>query len=180
MVFIKKLFSCKTNREKALENLEEAIDILRIGIFSFLHKNFYSLKFNDIEASFWAVAVLNTMYLLPPANEKARIFYETNEDQIWQETLQLKKCPDLSGKFGSASYLYFSECYFAMGMKTNPNNSQDKCKYYSDRITELVERAELLGIYVLAEQEIRTSNNPLEVIDSALEFAIDFREKTRH
>lgn len=178
MGLLSKLFGGKSKIEKALEGLDTAINILRISVFGYLYKKVYCSKFSNEDAALWAMAVSNTMYLLPPGNEQARAFYEKNEDKIWQETLQVKKYPDLAGKCGAASYLYFAECYFAMGMKTNPNLGPEKKNFYVSHINELVERAEQLGIYIPAEQDVRSSNNPLEVIDSVCAFANDFMKKS--
>lgn len=178
MGLLSKLFGGKSDIEEALEELEAAINILRMGVFGYLYKQVYCSKYSNEDAPLWAMAVSNTMYMLPPGNEQARIFYEENEDQIWLETLQIKKYPDLAGKFGAASYLYFAECYYAMGMKTNPNIGSEKKNLYLSRIRELVERAEQLGIYVPAEREVLNSNSPVEVIGYICAFANDFMKKS--
>jgi hypothetical protein len=176
MGLLSKLFGGKSAIEKALEDLDAAINILRIGVFGYLLNKVYCSRFSNEDAAHWAMAVSNTMYLLPPGNEQAKIFYEKNEDQIWHETLQVKKYSDLAGKYGAASYLYFAECYFATGMKINPNLGPDQKSHYVSRIRELEERAKQLGIYIPSEQEVRSSNNPMEVISYVCAFAHEFFE----
>ncbi len=70
MGLLSKLFGGKSDIEEALEELEAAINILRMGVFGYLYKQVYCSKYSNEDASLWAMAVSNTMYLLPPGNEQ--------------------------------------------------------------------------------------------------------------
>ena len=177
MGFLSKLLGRRDPVEE-LKNLEDAINILSISVFGYLQKKVYTAKFGSDEAASWAMAVSNTMTLSPPGNEQARIFYENNEDQIWQEALQIKKYPELSGITGGASYLYFAKCYFATGMKTLPNIGQEKKSMYASKIMELEERAAQLGIFVPSYKDICDSNNPSDVVGYVCLFANEFIKKS--
>lgn len=176
MGFLSKLLGI-TDPVEALKGLESAIKILRMSVFSYLLKNVYTPKFGSDEANLWAISVLNTMIVAPPGNEKANNFYNKNEDQIWQEALQIKKLPELSGTSGGASYLYFAEIFFATAMKNKPHLGQAKKSEYASRIMELEERGAQLGVFLPTTKNMRNSNDPIYIIDRICTFANEFIKK---
>lgn len=177
MGFFSKLLGIR-DTEEAMESLESAISLLRMSVFSCLLKKVYTSKFSSDEAPLWAMAVLNTMMLLPPGNEQAKIFYEKYEDQIWQETLQVKKYPVLSGGSGGASHLYFAQIFFDTAMYNKPQIGQAQKNIYGSKIMELEERAKQLGIFIPKPKDVCNSNNPLDIIDYICSYANEFVKKS--
>lgn len=173
MGFLGKLFG-KRDIEEALNNLESAIGMLRMGVFGYLLKKVYTSKFGSNEAAPWAMGVLNTMMLLPPGNEEARCFFEKNEDEIWQEALQIKKYPELSGATGRASYLYFAQLFYYTAIYNNPNIDQAKKDICLSKIRDLEERAAQLGVFIPTAKNVCSSNDPIDIIDCICSHSNEF------
>ncbi len=164
MGFFSKLLGMKDTAEE-MKKLENAISMMRMGVFGYLSNKVYAPRFGKDEGALWAMAVLNTVDLFPPGNEQARTFYEKNEDQIWQEALQIKKYPILSGDTGGVSYIYFASIFYANAMRNNPNIDHAKKNAYSIRANELEERASQLGIFIPSHRNVCNSTDPFDVID---------------
>lgn len=145
--------------------LDEIIQCLRIGIFSYLFKNKYLPVFGEEEAKFWAVAVLNTIILEEPGNEQARIFYERNKEKILQDAFNISEDKELSI---AVSYLYAAQTIYLAVVTKNP---------FSHKSQELGEQATRLGIYIPNTFDICGSNDPIECINSIGIFAKDFLNK---
>lgn len=176
MGFLSKLFG-KRDIEEAMEGLESAIGILRVSVFGYLIKEVYNPKLGSDEAASWAMAVLNTMMLLPPGNEEARCFFEKNEDEIWQEALQIKKHPELSGASGGASYLYFSQLFYYTAIYNKPNIGQAKKDICHTKIRDLEERAVQLGVFIPTARSVCSSNDPIDIMGLICLYANEYHNK---
>ena len=178
MGFLGKLFG-KRDIEESLNRLEFAIGMLRTGVFGYLLKEVYTSKFGSSnEAAPWAMGVLNTMMLLPPGNEVAKCFFEKNEDEIWQESLQIKKYTELSGASGGASHLYFAQLFYYTAIYNNPNIGQAKKDICLSKIRDLEERAAQLGVFIPTAKNVCSSNDPIDIIDCICLHSEEFTKKS--
>ena len=176
MGFLEKLLGVKT-MESAITDLESSIEILKKSVLNYLQRELFLNQYG-CDAPLWTTAVLNTMILSPSGNEEASIFHEKNEDSIWQESLQIKKYPDLSGTSGGASYLYFAMCFHATAMMNNPHLSDVKKTEFMLQITDLSERASQLGVFVPSVKDnIRNSKDPKYIIDCVCTFTENYSKK---
>jgi hypothetical protein len=148
----------------ALEVLDQSINCIRLGIFSHLQKKYVAV-FGKEEATFWAVAVLNTIVLEEPGNEQAKVFYRRNKDKILREALNVRNNNELAT---AASYLYAAQTIYLAGLTKAP---------LSQRAQELGEQATRLGIYIPNTYEICGSNDIGACINSIDSFAKDFLDK---
>ena len=165
MGFFGKLLGLRDNAEE-MKKLENAITMMRMGAFGYLTNKIYAPRFGKEEGALWAMAVLNTVDLFPPGDDRARFFCENNEEQIWQGALQIKKYPKLSGERGGVSYICFASIFYATAMKNNPNIEHAKRNAYTLRVSDLEERASQLSIFVPLHRSVCNSTDPFDIISS--------------
>lgn len=174
MGFLKKLFA---GPQEHLKVLEETIDFLHFSIFVYLLENKYAPMFGKEDAPLWAVAVANTLTLRPPGNDKARLFYETNDEQIFQEALSISEDEELNGSSGGVSYLYAAEILYSTAMTKSPYTDDTTQKLHLGRIQDLYGQAERLGIWIPDNAHICASDDPKEYIYAIHDFAKKFVSK---
>jgi hypothetical protein len=148
----------------ALEVVDQSINCLRLGIFSYLQKKYVPV-FGKEDAKFWAVAVLNAIIVEEPGNEQAKAFYRKNKDKILKEALNVRNDNELAT---AASYLYAAQTIYLAGLTKAP---------LSQRAQELGEQATRLGIYIPNTYEICGSNDISTCINSIDSFAKEFVNK---
>ena len=158
-------FFGKNKIDEAVEGLDATIRLLHMVIFNYLTKNIYSSDYSKEEAASWAMAALNTAILAQPGNENARVFYEKNEEKIWQKAKQMKKYPELSGPNGAISYLIFARQFSLEAIRNNPQTTRSKKAECAQKIWEYEERAKQLGIDTLSLRQISNSDNPIDIIE---------------
>jgi len=172
MGFLTRLFG--RGPQEYLKSLDESINLLRLGVFTYLFKNRYVPKFGKKEGSLWAASVLNTLVLQSPGNEQAKLFYKKNDDAILKEASSICRDPELTGLTGGASYLYAAEILYSTAMTRSPQTDHETKQLHSERIQDLEQQAARLTIWIPNSSHICGSTDVKDCINGIANFAKNF------
>lgn len=172
MSFIKKLLGgvwTKTEKEE-LTVLEEGICLLRLSTFHCLQKTYLPRMGLD-KANAIAIAVVSTMILDSPSDDRFRQFYQKNKQDIYAEAANAHQDKQISGPSGCASYLYAAEI---LRLSLIMASSGGDASPLSKTPEALLQQAVRLRIEVPTRQDICGSSDQVECVRAIHSFAKAF------